>query len=186
MPYVPYVAADLAEPKEIVDAVRARRGGHLTHLDRMLLHSPPLASGWNALLGAVRGKLSLEARMREIVICAVASLNGAEYEFHHHAPELVKAGGDEQQVAALRDVASAVNHRALFTEPERAALELTLEMTNGVAVNDDTMEWVKRTLPTPQAVVELVATIATYNMVSRFLVALDVRADDGDKPAVSV
>jgi alkylhydroperoxidase family enzyme len=47
------------------------------------------------------------------------------------------------------------------------------------------MEWVKAKIPSPQAVVELVATIATYNMVSRFLVALDVRADD-NKPAVSL
>jgi len=47
MPHVPYLPADLAEPKDIVDSVRARRGGHLTHLDRMLLHSPQLAAGWN-------------------------------------------------------------------------------------------------------------------------------------------
>ena len=40
-------------------------------------------------------------------------------------------------------------------------------------------------MPSPQAVVELVATIAAYNMVSRFLVALDVRVD-GDKPALSL
>ncbi|MBC8022764.1 MAG: carboxymuconolactone decarboxylase family protein [Burkholderiales bacterium] len=185
MPHVPYVSADLAEPKDIVAAVRARRGGHLTHLDRMLLHSPQLAAGWNSLLGAVRGRLSLDARMREIAICAVASLNGAEYEFHHHAPELLKAGGDEHQVRALRDVASAANNGGLFTEAQRAALQLTLEMTDGVAVNDDTMEWVKNVLPDSQAVVELVATIATYNMVSRFLVALDVHAD-GDKPALSL
>lgn len=185
MPHVPYVSADLAEPKDIVDAVRKRRGGHLTHLDRMLLHSPPLASGWNSLLGAVRQRLSLDARMREITICAVAALNGAEYEFHHHAPELIKAGGDEHQVRALRDVAAAVNNGSLFTEAERTALQLTLEMTQGVAVNEDTMDWVKSVMPSPQTVVELVATIATYNMVSRFLVALDVRAD-GDKPAASL
>ncbi len=185
MPHVPYVPADLAEPKEIVHAVRARRGGHLTHLDRMLLHSPQLAAGWNSLLGAVRTKLSLDAQMREIAICAVASLNNAEYEFHHHAPELLKAGGDEHQVRALRDVPSAINHGGLFTEAQRAALQLTLEMTDGVAVNEDTMDWVKANMPSPQAVVELVATIATYNMVSRFLVALDVRPD-GDGPAVSL
>lgn len=185
MPHVPYLPVDLAEPKEIVDAVRARRGGHLTHLDRMLLHSPQLASGWNALLGAVRGKLSLDAKLREIAICAVASLNGAEYEFHHHAPELIKAGGDEHQVRALRDVAAAASNGGLFTEAQRAALQLTLEMTDGVSVNEDTMEWVKKAMGSPQAVVELVATIATYNMVSRFLVALDVRAD-GDKPAASI
>jgi alkylhydroperoxidase family enzyme len=184
MPHVPYLSADLAEPKEVVDAVRARRGGHLTHLDRMLLHSPPLASGWNALLGAVRTRFTVDARLREMCILAVASLNGAEYEFHHHAPELLKAGGDDHHVAALRNVASAVNSAA-FSQAERAALQLTLEMTQGVAVNDDTMAWVKRAMPSPQAVVELVATIATYNMVSRFLVALDVRAD-GDKPAASL
>lgn len=185
MPHVPYLPADLAEPRDVVDAVRKRRGGHLTHLDRMLLHSPPLASGWNSLLGAVRTRFTVAARLREIAILAVASLNGAEYEFHHHAPELLRAGGDEHQVKALRDVASAVNNGALFTEAERATLQLTLEMTQGVAVNDDTMEWVKKVMATPQAVVELVATVATYNMVSRFLVALDVRAD-GDPPALSV
>ena len=185
MPHVPYLPADLAEPREVVEAVRARRGGHLTHLDRMLLHSPPLASGWNSLLGAVRSRLSLDPLLREIAICAVASLNGAEYEFHHHAPELVKAGGSEQQVHALRDVGSATRNAQLFTEAERAALALTLEMTEGVAVNGDTMEWVKRAMRSDQAVVELVATIATYNMVSRFLVALDVR-HDGDKPALSL
>ncbi|HUQ28414.1 MAG TPA: carboxymuconolactone decarboxylase family protein [Usitatibacter sp.] len=185
MPHVPYVSADLAQPKDIVDAVRARRGGHLTHLDRMLLHSPQLASGWNSLLGAVRGRLSLDARTREIAICAVASLNGAEYEFHHHAPELLKAGGDDHQLRALRDVASAANNAGLFTEAQRAALQLTLEMTDGVAVNEDTIEWVKKVFPSAQTVVELVATIATYNMVSRFLVALDVQANN-DKPAASL
>ena len=185
MPHVPYVPADLAEPKEIVDAVRARRGGHLTHLDRMLLHSPPLAGGWNALLGAVRTRFSLDARMREIVILAVASMNGAEYEFHHHEVELLKVGGDEHLVRALRDVPSAISNSRLFTEAERAALELTLEMTRGVAVNEDTMQWLKRLMPSDQAVVELVATIATYNMVSRFIVALDIHAE-GDKPAVSL
>jgi len=88
-------------------------------------------------------------------------------------------------VRALRDVPSAINNGSLFTEAQRAALQLTLEMTDGVAVNEDTMDWVKARMPSPQAVVELVATIATYNMVSRFLVALDVRPD-GDKPAVSL
>jgi alkylhydroperoxidase family enzyme len=176
---VPYVPADLAEPKDIVDAVRARRGGHLTNLDRMLLHSPALASGWNSLLGAVRTRLSLDPKLREIAICAVAVLNGAEYEFHHHAPELIKVGGTEAQVKALRKVASATLDKKNFGEAERATLQLTYELTREVGVNAKTMARVKKALGTPQAVVELVATIATYNMVSRFLVGLDVRADDG-------
>ena len=33
MPTIPYLPADLAEPREIVDVIRARRGGTLQHLD---------------------------------------------------------------------------------------------------------------------------------------------------------
>ena len=43
MPRLPYVPLDIAEPKEVVAAVRARRGGTLLNLDRILLHSPPVA-----------------------------------------------------------------------------------------------------------------------------------------------
>src|SRR5690606_15711496 len=47
MPRIPYQPEDLAEPAEVVDAIRRRRGGKLLELDRMLLHSAPLAAGWN-------------------------------------------------------------------------------------------------------------------------------------------
>ena len=93
MPRVPYVPADLAEPADLVAAIRARRGGHLLNLDRMLLRSPPLARGWNAYLRAVRSELTLAPRLAELAMCVVAVLNGADYEFGQHAPLFVKAGG---------------------------------------------------------------------------------------------
>jgi alkylhydroperoxidase family enzyme len=92
MPRVPYLPADLREPAEIVDAVRARRGGHLLNLDRMLLHSPALAAGWNTFLGAVRESLVVDRRLRELAMCTVAVLNGAEYEYTQHAPLYIAAG----------------------------------------------------------------------------------------------
>src|SRR5690606_10326538 len=49
-PRIPYQPADLAEPAEVVDAIRQRRGGELLELDRMLLHSAPLAARWNAMM----------------------------------------------------------------------------------------------------------------------------------------
>jgi hypothetical protein len=39
----------------VAERTRERRRGALIRLDRMLLHSPPLADGWNDLLRAVRG-----------------------------------------------------------------------------------------------------------------------------------
>lgn len=177
MPRIPYVPIDLAEPREIVEAVRARRGGKLSHLDRLLLHSPQLAAGWNTFLGAVRTRLSLSSRLRELAMCSVAVLNGAEYEFFHHAPEFLKAGGSQAQVDAIRDVEAAARNVKLFDDAERAALSLSLEMTRAVAVTNDTFARTVKALGNTQSVIELIAVIATYNMVSRFLVALDVQPE---------
>ena len=175
MARLPYVAVDVAEPAELVAAIRKRRGGRLLNLDRMLLHSPALAAGWNTYLGAVRNALSLDPMLRELAMCAVASLNGAEYEFIHHAPVFLAAGGTEVQVEALRHPDAA--HRDLFDARGAAALQLTIEMTRHVRVADATFAAVRIALG-EQATVELVAVIAAYNMVSRFLVALGVEPEE--------
>jgi alkylhydroperoxidase family enzyme len=175
MPRIPFVPADISEPRGIVEAVRARRGGTLLDLDRMLLHSPELAAGWNAYLGAVRTKLTVPGKLRELAICGVASLNGAEYEFVHHSPLLLAEGATPEQAAALRDMDRACLDHRLFDTAERAVLALTIGMTRYVKVPLDTFREARAALGTDQAMVELVAVIATYNMVSRFLVALDVQ-----------
>lgn len=176
MARIPYLPADLREPADLVAAIRARRGGRLLNLDRMLLYSPPLAAGWNAHLRAVRTQLELDPKLRELAICAVAALNGADYEFVHHAPEFLAAGGSERQLQALRAPDRALADAELFDAAQRAALALTVEMTRDVAVADATFEAALAALG-PRAVVELAGVIATYNMVSRFLVALGVEPE---------
>jgi len=56
---IPYVPMDLAEPAELVAAIRERRGGQFINLDRMLLHSIPIAQGWNHFVGAIRYQFSV-------------------------------------------------------------------------------------------------------------------------------
>ncbi len=176
MARIPYVSADLAEPREIVDAVRKRRGGTLLNLDRMLLHSPELASGWNAYLGAVRTRLSLSPRLRELAMCIVAVINGAEYEFIHHAPVFIEAGGTQAQVDAMRDPDRAAADTARFDDTDRAALAVAIAMTRSVKVPDAAFDALKARLP-ERELVEFVATVAAYNMVSRFLVAMGVEPE---------
>jgi len=115
-------------------------------------------------------------RLREIAICVVAVLNDAEYEFLHHAPELLAAGGTQAQVDALRDPNAALANTALFDDADRATIELTIEMTRNIRVRDGLTEQLNAQLGT-QHTVELVATIAAYNMVSRLLVALGVEPE---------
>lgn len=179
MSRVPYVAdrPGRDEP-ELFARIRARRGGKLLNLDRMLLNSLPFASGWNTHLGAVRGELTVSVRLRELAICAVAVLNGADYELMHHAPELLRAGGTAQQVEALKALKSGPVAGDVFDPTELAVLRLTTEMTRNIKVSDATFAAVQSQLSDARQVVELVGVISTYNMVSRFLVALEVDPEE--------
>ena len=174
---IPTVPDAQLGPIEVVDAIRKRRGGALLNLDRMLLNSPAFAVGWNGFLGAVRTSLTLDARLRELAICAVAVLNRANYELLQHAPEWLAAGGTQAQLDRLQDMDVALQDAALFSEAERAVLQLTLEMTRNVQVTNACFQRVQQALGSPQAQVELVGVIAAYNMVSRFLEALQVQPE---------
>ena len=58
----------------------------------------------------------------------------------------------------------------MFDDAERMTLQLTREMTQQINVSPATMKQARSLLPDAQ-VVELIGTIAGYNMVSRFAVA---------------
>ena len=163
--------AAVREP-ELVDAILARRGGKLLNLDRALLWSEPLARAWNVFLGAIRREMGLDGRLREIAICVVARTTGAEYEFSHHWPEYVKAGGNDALRAKLADPDAASRDNA-FSDDERLAMRYALAMTRDVKVPRALFDEVERRFSTTE-LVELTATVATYNMVARFLVALEV------------
>jgi alkylhydroperoxidase family enzyme len=175
IPYRPDNAQ--AGPEDLVNAIRARRGGKLMNLDRMLLHSPAFARAWNTMFAAIRGQLSLSPKLRELAIMAIGAINKAEYEWVAHAPEFLSAGGTKAQMEALKDVSTAINDTKLFDESERATLALTYEMTRNITVANATMARVRSILP-DQQVVELVGTIAGYNMVSRFLIATGIDLEE--------
>ena len=163
-----------AGSEAIYNAVLVRRGGNLLNLDRMLLNSPEFAQGWNTMFGAIRGKLVVDLKLRELAIVTIGAMNKADYEWEAHAPIFLKAGGSQQQLDAIKKgVPDALKNTKLFDEMERATLQLTYEMTRNVAVKKATMAKIRSLLPTQQ-VVELIGTIAGYNMVSRFLIATGI------------
>jgi alkylhydroperoxidase family enzyme len=178
MPTVPYITdADIDNqkvPPDLVAAIRARRaGGKLLNLDRMLLHSPPIARGWNTYMGSIRRELKLAPTLRELAICAIARLNRADYELLQHAPEFLAVGGRQSQLDALDAIDSAHLNTAIFDRAEIATLTLAREMSLNIEVSQATLDEIRALLPAEQ-VVEIVGTIAAYNMVSRFLVALGI------------
>jgi 2-hydroxychromene-2-carboxylate isomerase/alkylhydroperoxidase family enzyme len=170
---LPMKPIDLAEPADVVAAIRQRRGGELIELDRLLLYSTPLATGWNHLLGNVRNEFSVSKKMRELAMCIVAVVNRAEYEFSHHAPLYIEAGGTKEKTELLRQPDAAATHTNIFDAEEIATIKLATEMTRDVQVRQDTFDQCHK-LFSDTEMVELVATVAAYNMVSRFLVAMNL------------
>lgn len=143
--------------------------GRISPLYGVLLNSAPLAQGWEAMLTAIRNRSSVPARLRELVILRIATLNGAPYEFEAHVPHALKAGVPEQDIVALKNGVFADTLDPL----DRLVLELTDTMTRQIEVPDALFERVRASFDDTQ-LVELIATVAAYNMVSRFLVALHV------------
>jgi len=170
---IPYLPDDRAAPPELVNAIRARRGGKLLNLDRMLLHSPNFAKGWNEMFAAIRNQLSLKGNLRELAIMTIAVLNKADYEWVQHEKEFLSAGGTREQLGALKDPKAAEKNAKLFSEAERATLALTREMTRDIVVSGATIKRIRGSL-SDQEVVELIGTISGYNMVSRFLIATGI------------
>ncbi|TXI23880.1 MAG: carboxymuconolactone decarboxylase family protein [Ottowia sp.] len=168
------------QPAELVNAILARRGGQLINLDKALLWSEPLARGWNTYLKAVRTELPTSRKLRELAICTVALLTGAQYEYHHHAPDFLAAGGTQAELDALDRVVAGDARRsaadAALGDIEQLVIRYAAQMTRDVQVEDALFDALKTHFDTTQ-LVELTAAIATYNMVARFLVALGVRPE---------
>jgi alkylhydroperoxidase family enzyme len=169
------------QPVDLVDAIKARRGGTLINLDKALLWSEPLARGWNTYLRAVRTELPTSRRLRELGICTVALLTGAHYEYHHHAPDFLAAGGSQAQLDALqafvRRDPRGLPDAAALDELDRLVIRYAAQMTLDVKVSDEVFDALRRHFD-ETGLVELTSAIATYNMVARFLVALQISPED--------
>ncbi|KAJ2904212.1 carboxymuconolactone decarboxylase [Zalerion maritima] len=191
LPYIPDPPRTASETDSaIVSRIQTRRAPRpLQPLDLALLHSPPLADGWNSFLLAVRTQTSLPADIREVAISRVAVCNSAWYEWMHHAPLAVQAGVSVEameEVVKLPDLHDGAGGKRpekadLLNEKQWATLVYTDEMTRNVSVKDETFAELKR-LFNEREVVEITTTVACYNCVSRFLVALDVGERNGTTP----
>jgi len=172
MARIPY--ANLQDPtiQPIVEQITAERGS-VIHLYQMLLHSPSVAQGWLNYLTAIRQQTSLCGALRELIIMRVAILNRAPYEADQHAPIALQEGVSQAQLDALGDWADS----DLFDDEQRAVLAYTDAMTTQIQVPKEVFAAIQAQFA-PQQIIEITATIGAYNMVSRFLEALQIHSDD--------
>lgn len=172
MARLPYADLNHPDVRPLVEQIVAERGSVL-HLYQMLLHSPEVARGWLSHLTGIRQRSTLPGKLREMVIMRIAILNNAPYEADQHAPIALKEGMTQEQLDALDQWETST----VFTEQERAVLAYTDAMTRHVHVPKEVFTTVRSHFDA-RRLVELTAAIATYNMVARFLEALEIHSDD--------
>ncbi|MBV9323545.1 MAG: carboxymuconolactone decarboxylase family protein [Chloroflexi bacterium] len=168
MARVEYPNVDSPDAQQMVEQIRKERGGRFPHLFHMQLYNPAIADGWLRLGSAVRFKSELDDATRELAICLVARTTGAEYEWRAHRRIALEHGFSEAALDGLLDWRSGE-----FDARQRAVLALAEQLTTNVAVDDATFKQASDQL-SPRQMVELVTTVAYYNMVSRFLVGLQI------------
>ncbi|MEX2449435.1 MAG: carboxymuconolactone decarboxylase family protein [Rhodospirillales bacterium] len=155
--------------QNIAARIRARRGGALPNLFRMLLHSPDVAAGWFEFLSATRAETTLDARTREFVILCVAKLLRAAYPQNDHVPIALKEGITREEIETL----STWRDSNLYSARDRALLAYVEASSLTVQVPDDVFAALKREYAV-RDIVEITVLIGAYHLVARFLEALEI------------
>ena len=121
---------------------------------------------------SIRQQSQLPGQFRELAILLVAIINGADYEYRSHIPFALEEGVSQEQIAALPEW----KNSQLFDSRQKTVLAYTDAMTKEVHVPDEVFAGVRKHF-NDRELVELTATIAAYNLVSRFLEALQIDSE---------
>lgn len=186
LPYAPAEAPASASPSNpdpaataaVYARIAARRAPRpLIPLDLALLHSPPVADGWNGFLGAIRSQTVVAEAVLELAVSRVGALTDAVWEWRAHSALAAKAGVSRAALEWVlkKEPVDSIAAEGVdgLGEKEVAVIRYTDAMTKDIKVQDGVFDKLKDFF-SEREIVELTTAIAAYNCVSRFLVAMDV------------
>ncbi|EOD47556.1 putative 4-carboxymuconolactone decarboxylase family protein [Neofusicoccum parvum UCRNP2] len=186
LPYAPAEAPASASPSNpdpaataaVYARIAARRAPRpLIPLDLALLHSPPVADGWNGFLGAIRSQTVVAEAVLELAVSRVGALTDAVWEWRAHSALAAKAGVSRAVLEWMlkKEPVESIAAEGVdgLGEKEVAVIRYTDAMTKDIKVQDGVFDKLKDFF-SEREIVELTTAIAAYNCVSRFLVAMDV------------
>ena len=179
MPRLVLPTLDNMKPEQravYAQTVAGRRGSVPANV-MVWLRSPDLAARAQKLGELLRYDTSLEPRVSELAILIVARRWHTQYEWAVHVAEARKAGLSEAIIEAIR-----TGGVPTFADrDDRVIYEFASAVIADGNVSDDLYRSAVATLGEP-AVVELVALLGYYSMVSFTLNVFDVPAPGGLRP----
>ncbi len=178
VPALPVSLVRLLEPEEadptaapMLESGMAQYGMALNTW-RALLHRPEIFSTYLPYLRAVVGPGTVAGRTKDLAAIAVAIANGCRYSASHRIAAGLKSGISADDAEALAE-----NRLDGFSAEEQLAIRYASELTvappvtrhadNPQAVDPDLLRALRTAFDEPQ-IVELTATVALWNALTRF------------------
>lgn len=158
-----------ADHSDLIGRIRQQRGGRFPNLYRTLLNAPEMCGLWLQFFTALRFRTKLAGSYRELAILRVAVINRAPYEFNSHVRPALEAGLSQEKI----DAVAAWQGQDIFDSYEQSVLTFSDAMTAKIQVSDAEFLPLREFLD-DERIVELTMIVASYNMVSRVLEALQV------------
>jgi AhpD family alkylhydroperoxidase len=159
------------EFRAIFERLRAERG-YIPSLYGALAQSPALLRDFIGITDDLRNETVLDARLRELAVLTVAQVTGAATMWLSHVPLARAAGLTDEQVLGL----PVWRRHPSFSDEERAVIAYAEAVTRDARAPDDVWQAARAFLD-EREMVELTLTAGFYNMVARFLEAVEVDVD---------
>lgn len=180
--------SDLDEAQEeLWDGLTASRGGGLELVDadghlvgpfNAWLHAPRLGRRLSSLGAHLRFGTSIERRLSEVAICTVGAHWHSEFEFWAHAPMAIEHGVSEAVIDAMR----AGEVPSFERDDEQVVHTVASQLLNDRRVTDEVYATAKELLG-EAGMVELVALVGYYCLISMLLNLFEVPLPPGESPS---
>jgi alkylhydroperoxidase family enzyme len=168
MTAVPMVPLQPADPalQAIFAEVRGR-GIEVPDLYRVMGNSPAMLRAWIDFAWPLRLNARTSRAIRELLILRGAQVGAVAYEWAHHVPMALAAGVPQAKIDAIADW----RNSPLFSDEERAVLQLAEEVTRGPGASPECLAALAPHFD-HAGIVELTLTASFYVCVGRFLVSM--------------
>ena len=139
---------------------------------RALAHAPVLLRRISSLGNALLNDLTLDPQLRELAVLQLFQVNRCDYGFQQHVVIAKSVGLSDKHIANVGGYRS----YPYYSDVERIVLEYAEAVTRDLMVSDELFARVRQHF-NDQQLVELTMVIAYWNMMSRFLIPLQVEVE---------
>ena len=143
------------------------------NINKMIAHAETCVRHYMRMGSAILSQLQLDPILRELVVLRVGVLCDSSYQRFQHEKIARQAGVPEEKIQGVTLGLEA----PCFNDLERLVLQYTDEVTTKVRSEDATFQRLSEHF-NHRELAELTLVIGFYNMVSRFLVNMDVMEEE--------